>query len=117
MPRLAPAMVSWLKTRVHMDKIVVTAVMRMGAHTGLACDEQRFPLLKARNAQLIDVVHEHDAIVDHGAHEDQEANEAHDGQLLVADEQADEAAGEGQGDGEEDDEGAQEALELATMTR
>ena len=30
MPRLAPAMVSWLKTRVHMDKIVVSAVMRMG---------------------------------------------------------------------------------------
>ena len=84
-----------------------------GAHTGLACDEQRFPLLKARNAQLIDVVHEHDAIVDHGAHEHQEANEAHDGQLFLADEQADEAAGEGQRDGKEDDEGAEQALELS----
>ena len=68
--------------------------------------------LHAADAQLVGVIHEHDAVVDDRAHQDDEAHQGDHSQLLAGEQQAQQAAGKGQRNGEQNDEGGEQALEL-----
>ena len=69
--------------------------------------------LQTAQTQLVGVVHEDDAVVDDGTHQDDEAHQGDHGQLLAGDQHTQQAAGEGQRHREQDDEGGQQALELS----
>src|SRR5699024_11841873 len=58
-----------------------------GTHTGLAGGDQGVPAVHAAQPQLVGIVHKQDAVVDNGAHQDDEAHHAHHAPLLAAAEQ------------------------------
>ena len=61
---------------------------------------------------MVGVVHKHNAVVDDDAHQDQEAHQRDQRQLLTGSHQAEHTAGEGQRNREQNNERRQQALEL-----
>ena len=74
-----------------------------GTHTGTAAFDQRFGQGFPRFPQAVDVIDQHDAVVDDDPAQQQEAHNGDDADITAADQQSKETAGKGQRYGDHDD--------------
>ena len=74
-----------------------------GPQAGDAGLDDGLPAAHTLQPQLVDVVHQDNAVVDDDAHQHHKAHQRHHADLDARQQQGQEAAGEGQGNGEHDD--------------